>query len=199
MRTPRSTRNLAGVVAGVGTVLGTAALARRAITDGEIEIFRTVNGLTEAAYPAIWVPMLYGTVGAVPATAVLALVRGRPRLALALGVGGTAAWLLAKDVKGVVGRGRPASILEDVALRGTDKGDRGFPSGHAAVSATLTVVAWPTASTRWRSALAALAGIVPFARVYVGAHLPLDVVGGSALGVAIGSAVKLATPMRGSS
>jgi hypothetical protein len=93
-----------------------------------------------------------------------------------------------------VGRGRPASLLENVAVRGAEKGDRGFPSGHAAVSAALTVVAWPYAPNRWRATLATLAGFVPFARIYVGAHLPLDVVGGSALGLAIGSVINAPIP-----
>jgi membrane-associated phospholipid phosphatase len=190
----RSTRNLAAVVFGVGTMLGAAALARRPITHTEVRIFRMANGLADEAYPAIWVPMQYGTFGTVPAAAVLALARRRPRLALALGVGGTAAWLLAKGEKRIVGRGRPVSLLENVAIRGAEKGDRGFPSGHAAVSAALTVVAWPYAPNRWRATLAALAGFVPFARMYVGAHLPLDVVGGSALGLAIGSAINAAIP-----
>jgi membrane-associated phospholipid phosphatase len=190
----RSTRNLAAVVFGVGTMLGAAALARRPITHTEVRIFRMANGLADEAYPAVWVPMQYGTFGTVPAAAVVALARRRPRLALAFGVGGTAAWLVAKAEKRIVGRGRPATLLEHVAVRGTEKGDRGFPSGHAAVSAALTVVAWPYASNRWRATLAALAGFVSFARMYVAAHLPLDVVGGSALGLAIGSAVNAAIP-----
>jgi undecaprenyl-diphosphatase len=33
---------------------------------------------------------------------------------------------------------------------------------------------------------------VCFARVYVGAHLPLDIVGGVALGIAVAGAVRLA-------
>ena len=44
---------------------------------------------------------------------------------------------------------------------------------------------------------AGLATFVSFARVYVGAHLPLDVAGGACLGVAIGSAVNLALGMDG--
>ncbi len=77
-----------------------------------------------------------------------------------------------------------------------EEGDRGFPSGHAAVSATLTVIARPYVADGWGVSLAALSGFVPFARLYVGAHLPLDVVGGSALGLAIGSAVNLLIPPR---
>lgn len=190
------TRNMAGLALGVGVLLGAAALARRPLSQIETRVFRRVNGLPEDAYRAIWVPMQYGTFGTVPAAAVLALFRRRPRLALAIAGGGTAAWLGAKAVKPIVDRGRPASILEGVALRGAEEGDRGIPSGHAAVSAVLTVVAWPYLSDGWRVSLAALSGFVPFSRMYVGAHLPLDVIGGSALGLAIGSAIHVVIPAR---
>ncbi len=140
--------------------------------------------------------MQYGTFGTVPGMAVLALARHRPRLALAIGVGGTAAWFSAKAVKRIVDRGRPANIIDDVSLRGAEEGDQGFPSGHAAVSAALTVIAWPYVADGSRVSLAALSGFVPFARLYVGAHLPLDVVGGSALGLAIGCVMNLIMPRR---
>jgi len=190
----RSTRHLARLALGVGTFVGTAALARRPISRAEIRAFRSVNDLPAAAYPAIWPPMQYGTFGTVPASAAFALARNRPRLALAIGVGGTTAWLTAKVLKRIVGRGRPATILDHVMLRGVEEGDLGFPSGHAAVSAALTTVALPYVTDGGRYPLAALSGFVPLARMYVGAHLPLDVVGGSALGLAIGSAVNLLVP-----
>jgi len=192
----RVTRNVAGLAVGIGALLGSAALARRPISDAETRLFRMANGLPAEAYRAIWVPMQYGTFGTVPATAAVALVRRRPRLALAIGLGGTAAWVLAKALKPLVGRGRPASVLERVELRGAEEGDRGFPSGHAAVSAALTIVARPYLPEGGLGTLAALSGVVSFARMYVGAHLPLDVVGGSALGLAVGSAVSLALPPR---
>jgi undecaprenyl-diphosphatase len=189
-----SVRNLAGLAAGIGVLLGTAKLARRPRSRVETRVFRLVNGIPGWAYPAVWPPMQYGTFGTVPAAAALALVRRRPQLALAIGAGGTAAWVLAKAVKPLVGRGRPASELVTVEIRGAEEGDRGFPSGHAAVSCALTVIAWPAVPRTWRPALAGLAGFVPLARMYVGAHLPLDVAGGSALGLAIGCAVRLAIP-----
>jgi membrane-associated phospholipid phosphatase len=182
---------IARISVGAGTLLGTAILARRPTTTAEIQIFRRVNELPSGAFPLIWVPMQYGTFATVPAATMLALARRRPRLALAIGIGGSAAWVSAKAVKAIVDRGRPSSILEGVSLRGIEEGDQGFPSGHAAVSAALTVVAWPYMPGRWPVTLAALSGFVPFARMYVGAHLPLDVIGGSALGLTIGSAVNL--------
>src|SRR5439155_21381119 len=142
---------------------GTATLARHALTRAEVRVFRAVNDLPSRAHPAIWVPMQYGTFGTVPAAAVLALARRRPRLSLAIAGAGTAAWLLAKAVKPIVGRGRPAIVLEAVEVRGAEEGDRGFPSGHAAVSTTLTVVMWPYVSFEARVGLAALCGFVPFA------------------------------------
>ena len=187
---------VAGLAVGAGVLLGAAALARRAISEVEIRVFRGANGLPDEAFRPVWVPMQYGTFGTVPAAAAFALARRRPRLALAIAAGGTAAWLGAKAVKPIVDRARPASVLEGVALRGAEQGDRGFPSGHAAVSAVLTVVAWPYLSDGWRVSLVALSGFVPFARMYVGAHLPLDVVGGSALGLAIGSVILVVIPAR---
>ena len=192
----RSTRDLAGLALGVGTLVGTAALARRPISRTEVQAFRPVNDLPGAGFPVIWLPMQYGTFGTVPVSAVLALARNRPRLALAIGVGGTTAWVSAKVLKPLVGRGRPANVIDAVLLRGVEEGDLGFPSGHAAVSAVLTVVVLPSVTGGWRWSLAALSGFVPLARMYVGAHLPLDVVGGSALGLAIGSAVNLLIPTR---
>ena len=150
-----------------------------------------MNELPEGAYPATWLAMQYGTFGSVPIAALFAIARRRPRLALALGVAGSAAWLGAKAIKPVVGRGRPAAVIDGVRLRGTEEGDLGFPSGHSAVSAALTVVSWSSLPTRWRVPAAALSAFVPLGRLYVGAHLPLDVVGGSALGSAIGGAAIL--------
>ena len=195
-RMSATARTVAGAILGVGGLVGTAALARRALSPTETLVFRYANDLPRAAYQVVWIPMQYGTFGTVPVAAALALARRRPRLAVAIAGGGTATWLVAKALKRVVGRGRPTSLLERVELPGKEEGDRGFPSGHAAVSAALTVIAWPFVSKSWRAPLAILSGVVPFARMYVGAHLPLDVIGGSALGLAIGSAVKLVMPSR---
>lgn len=193
-----SARDVAGLALGLGVLAGSAVLARRTRTDAEIELFRSANDLPNEAFGPIWAAMQYGTFGAVPAVATVALAARRPRLAASIAVGGTAAWLTAKSVKRVIARGRPASIVGDVRQRGAEEGDEGFPSGHAAVSTVMTVVLWPEVPAGGRLTLAALTGLVPFGRMYVGAHLPLDLVGGSALGLALGSGINLIRGNRGS-
>jgi undecaprenyl-diphosphatase len=78
----------------------------------------------------------------------------------------------------------------------------GYPSGHAAVAIAL-VSALPEPSHRsWKVAGALLALTVGVSRIYVGAHYPLDVIGGWALGAAIvsgcGRLESLGLPKRGS-
>jgi membrane-associated phospholipid phosphatase len=183
---------MAGAVLGASVLIGAGALASRGVSPPEIRVFRRANELPDEAFRAVWAPMQYGTFGAVPALAVLALARRRVPLAVAVAAAGTTAWVLAKAVKPIVGRGRPAGILTGVRQRGKEEGDLGFPSGHAAVSAALTIAISPHVDGGWHLACTALAGFVPVARMYVGAHLPLDVLGGSALGLGVGSLVNLA-------
>jgi len=176
---------------GLVVLLESGASARRGVGRGEERIFRVVNRVPDRAFGSVWLPMQYGTFGTVPALSALALARRRPRLAVALFAAGSLAWVLAKAAKPIVARGRPGTTVQDAVIRGKEEGDQGFPSGHAAVSAALTTVALPYVSDGWRPLPLALAGFVPLARVYVGAHLPLDSIGGSALGVAVGCAANL--------
>jgi undecaprenyl-diphosphatase len=135
--------------------------------------------------------MQLGNVLVVPASALVAAALRRWQLALELLLAGGGVYLLAKVVKGVVPRGRPEGLLSDVVIRGAAAHGRGFVSGHAAVLAALAAVAWPWLGRGGRIAVCALVVVVCLARVYVGAHLPLDVVGGAGVGLAVGGAVRL--------
>jgi membrane-associated phospholipid phosphatase len=55
----------------------------------------------------------------------------------------------------------------------------------------LALVAAPWLPRWGRWALLAAVAVVFLARMYVGAHLPLDMVGGAGLGLAVGAAVRL--------
>ena len=103
----------------------------------------------------------------------------------------TIAWIGAKVIKNLVDRGRPAGEGLDVLQRGAPEDGLGYISGHAAV--TFALAAAVGAHLRGRLALIPLvaAALVGLARIYVGVHLPLDVVGGAAAGVLIGEAARL--------
>lgn len=154
----------------------------------EADLFEAVNGLPAFAYPAVWVIMQLGNIVAVPITAAVAAGFRRFKLATGLLFSGVFVWVLAKMVKNLVPRGRPGRLLEDVILHGdTPVTGRGYVSGHAAVAAAIAMVLTPYFGTRGRIVLWTLAVLTAVARVYVGAHLPLDSVGGVALGIAGGT------------
>ncbi|MGH2595343.1 MAG: phosphatase PAP2 family protein [Actinomycetota bacterium] len=180
------TRDIGGCAIGGAVLVDSAAIARRRVPALEVRAFRALNELPDGAFPFIWAPMQYGTFATVPVLSAIALARHRPRLAAALGVAGSAAWFLAKGLKPVVGRAWPVGVIGSVDVRGREEGDLGFPSGHAAVSAAITSEAWPYLSEGGRLAAVALCAWVAFGRLYIGAHLPLDVIGGAALGLALG-------------
>jgi undecaprenyl-diphosphatase len=118
---------------------------------------------------------------------VLAVIVRRWRPPVTLLLAGIVGWRLANLIKLTTERPRPTAVEH---LRETAHGF-GFPSGHATVSAAMaTVIATLLPRHRWIPF--ALAGVVGVARLYVGVHLPLDVVGGWALGVAVASFANLA-------
>jgi undecaprenyl-diphosphatase len=174
------------------TLVASAAVARqRNVEPLEDSAFRIVNRLPKEGSIPLRIIMQAGALGSSFVTAGLALLLGRRRLARDLAVSGTLAWLVAKLVKARVARERPAELLEDVIVHGGEATGLGFPSGHAAVSAALATAANPYLPREARLASWVVASIVSFSRVYVGAHLPIDIVGGVPLGVAAGTAVQL--------
>ncbi|WP_138759824.1 phosphatase PAP2 family protein [Modestobacter altitudinis] len=161
------------------------------VSAAETAVFRALNATTVLPFVLVWPVMQLGNVVVVPCAAAVAAAFRRWRLAAGLLLAGAAVYLLAKQVKGVVPRGRPDGLLSDVVVRGAAALGRGYVSGHAAVVTSLLVVAWPWLGRRARIGCSALVAAVCLARVYVGAHLPLDVVGGAALGLAVAGGVRL--------
>ncbi len=175
-------------------VLASIPIRRDEVGVTEENLFRLINDLPLPAWlwPLVWAVMQLGNLGAVPATAALAAATRRWRLAFDFAVAGGTIWILAKVVKDQIQRGRPAALLDDVHLYGgAPVGGLGYVSGHAAVAVALATVASPYLGRRGRRIAWTLAVAVCVTRVWVGAHLPLDVVGGAALGWTAGVIVHL--------
>ena len=113
--------------------------------------------------------MQYGTFITIPVLAVIALALRRVRLAVAFLLSGVGVYVLAIVIKGIVQRERPAGLLEGVEGREVfAEGSLGFPSGHAAVAAALTVVVAAHLSRRWMLAAVAF-GVACSSAVYTSA------------------------------
>jgi undecaprenyl-diphosphatase len=186
-------RLCAGTVALLWTAL--AAHGNR-VGAGEARTFRAINELPDALYPPGWMVMQLGNLGAVPAAAGAAWLAGDRELADRLLTVGSVTWLLAKGVKYVIRRDRPGSLLPDTLGRGPDASGLGYLSGHAGVAFALGAAALPRLSRPGRVLVLGAISTVAVTRVYVGAHLPLDIVGGAALGVAVEAGLAMLTTRR---
>ncbi|UGT67800.1 lysylphosphatidylglycerol synthase domain-containing protein [Nocardia gipuzkoensis] len=179
------------LVLGLVTLGVSALLARRTeVPRLEVDLFRVINDLPSWVAPVVLVVMQLGAIGAVGVVAGLALVTRRFKLARDVAAAGVLAYVLAVEVKSLVGRARPDVLLQELILR-THQGGLGFVSGHAAVAAAMAAAAAPWLPRPWRRIAWATAGVVAASRVFVGAHLVLDVVGGAALGWTIAAALHL--------
>jgi undecaprenyl-diphosphatase len=106
-------------------------------------------------------------------------------------------------VKQLVERERPGTTIcgyPDAfdAACGNFRGDvplfgLSFVSGHAVIAWSVATVLFVALPGRWRWVPFVVAALNAVARVYLGAHNPLDVIGGGAIGVAVGVAVVGAT------
>ena len=116
------------------------------------------------------------------AAAVLGGRRGW-RTGLVVLAAGALAWSSATLLKDAVDRPRPEAAGAEVEpVEALDS--PGWPSAHAAV-ATASLAAAAMGMGRRPGAAVAAGAVVGLARVVVGVHLPLDAVGGVALGLAV--------------
>ena len=174
---------------GLTALLATAsAVHHDRVGPREARAFRAVNGLPDSMYRPAWTVMQLGAFGAIPASAAAAWAAGDEELAARLLIGGTGTWVLAKAVKRIVRRPRPVTLLPGIRRRGRDATGLGYLSGHAGVAVALGAAALPRLGPGGRVLILSAIPLVGLTRVYVGAHFPLDIAGGAALGLAVSAA-----------
>lgn len=93
-----------------------------------------------------------------------------------------AAIVLGVVSKAVMAQPRPFEVLAGVNLLVPRPTDYSYPSGHALIVATGSLVALNTLPKKYSIPLLAEALVVSYSRVYVGLHWPADLLGGWLLG-----------------
>ncbi|MGY1605020.1 phosphatase PAP2 family protein [Geodermatophilus sp. SYSU D00815] len=180
-------------VAGAAVTAATAvAVAGGTVGPVERAVFRFVNGWPDAVTGVLWLFQLLGVLGVPLLLAIPAAALRKWRLAAALVLLVPLKLVVERAVlKELVHRERPGTTIPGAVLRDVPSAGESFPSGHAVVAFGVVVVLWPYLRRRWRLVVLLLAVLNSVARVHLGAHAPLDVVGGASAGVAVGGLLNL--------
>lgn len=159
----------------------------------EITVFGAINTLPVWLQPLTVFITNVGTVGAVALAGLVALLSKHRRIGLAVLISGGTAWLVSHVLKDMIGRARPNEFIMDAIIRYDSLAvGNGFPSGHATVAAAVAMSLAMVLPRRWVPFLIIAAFLVGLSRVYLGVHLPLDVVGGWCIGIIVGYGTHLA-------
>jgi len=180
---------LAGLALTVAASLGALD---GAVSDAEQAVFRWINELPGWLERPMWALQLLGVLITPIAVAVVALILRQWRLALALVLLAPLKLVAERQVlKALVERQRPGQTEPGAILRGVPPAGLSFPSGHAIIAVGMVVLLWPYLGRTGRVIAVLLAVAVGVARVYLGAHNPLDVVAGAGLGLLLGGLLTL--------
>ena len=159
--------------------------------------FHAVNRLPEWLYRPMVVFQYLGVLAMPLVVAIGALAFRRWRLAAALVLVVPLKLALERVVKLLVQRERPGTTVPDAVLRGVHPAGLSFVSGHAIITFAIAGLLALVLPRRWGVVAFVLATLNAVARVYLGAHNPLDVVGGAAVGLAIAAALDLVLDVAG--
>jgi undecaprenyl-diphosphatase len=111
-------------------------------------------------------------------------------LGLRLGAATLGATLVSQALKRSLTRARPDASIDGFEALALNPDKFSFPSGHTA-AAFAVAVAWAGEPFNLGPLALLLATGIGLSRVYLGAHYPLDVAAGGALGVSAGLAARL--------
>lgn len=182
-------------------LLGFIALVLSTIQAGDVgtldsiekPLFNFVNNMPTFLLPFLFLITQLGSFFSLIFWSALAYALGKLRLLISVLTSGLLAWIVAKFMKSIIGRGRPGEFIENIiSLSSEVFSGNGFPSGHSALVAACVFALYYHIDRRYRKYFIWIIILVGFSRIYIGAHFPMDVVGGWALGMFIAAIVSLA-------
>lgn len=177
--------------------LAVFAMCAVVVADGRVgpaerAVFHAVNGLPDWLYGPMLLFQYLGVLAMPLVVAAGALALRRWRLAAALVLVVPLKLALERVAKLLVERERPGTTVPDAILHGVPSAGLSFVSGHAIITFAIAGLLVLVLPRRWGIVAVVLASLNAVARVYLGAHNPLDVVGGAAIGLAIAAVLDLA-------
>ena len=107
----------------------------------------------------------------------------------AMVLGYVLAELMAQVLKRAADQSRPLAVVPGLDTHGYPTSPHGnaYPSAHMAVAVAMVSALWPWMGRPQRIVGTAFAVLVACNRIYIGAHWPLDVLGGAAIGLLSGT------------
>lgn len=149
--------------------------------DLETNIFNTIYYNPPFLRPAFLLITQAGSIIVLMLLAALYFLKRYYHVVIRLLMSGLLAYLLAGVAKDLYGRPRPADLL-DIVVHDLYVHGPGFPSGHVALATAifLTLGRYMPRKYLWTVPVGII--LVAWSRVYLGAHAPLDLVGGFAIG-----------------
>jgi membrane-associated phospholipid phosphatase len=187
----RIRRDLIVLLASLAVFAVCAVLADGRVGPAERAVFHAVNGLPGWLYGPMLVAQYLGVLAMPLVVAVGALALRRWRLAAALVLVVPLKLAVERVPKLLVERERPGTSVPDAILHGVPSAGLSFTSGHAIITFAIAGLLVLVLPRRWGIVALVLASLNAVARVYLGAHNPLDVVGGAAIGLAVAAALDL--------
>lgn len=156
-----------------------------------VDLFRAINSWPATTGDVAWANITSLGEGATILAIAALLIGRRPRLLWAIALGLVLTIITVHALKQGFDVARPARVLDEGAFHGIGPplSKNSFPSGHAAAAFATAAFAFALTRATWvRAAALVLAALVALSRVAVGAHWPLDVLVGAALGWACATA-----------
>ncbi|MDQ3065147.1 MAG: flippase-like domain-containing protein [bacterium] len=158
----------------------------------ERPIFEFFNNLPSMLDGVMHAITQLGGAGSILLWAALGYYLINRRAAILVGSTGIVAWYLAKVFKSIINRGRPEAFFESINLfNNVPFGGLGFPSGHSTFVAACVGILYYQVDKKYRKYLILSVLLVGISRMYLGAHFPLDILGGWALGAMVAAFVSL--------
>jgi undecaprenyl-diphosphatase len=178
------------VVAFAGVVI--VAVCAVVVRDGTVgsaerDVFHAINDLPAWLYRGLWPFQQFGNlVIALVVGIAVALWLREWWVAAAVAAAVVLKLLFEKLVKEIVQRSRPGTSIGDITMRGdVSAGGLSFVSGHAVIVTAVAGLLTPILPRRWKWVPWVFVVLNGVARIYVGAHNPLDIVGGVGVGLVI--------------